>query len=64
MKKTWPVHVLGGQYESPEPRTGVFDEFNMIKMEFEVTIGFYRMGVCLIFKGRFLKMCFSSYLGT
>ena len=58
MKKTWPVHVLGGQYESPEPRTGVFDEFNMIKMEFEVTIGLNRMGVCPIFKGRFPKCVF------
>ena len=47
-EKTWEPHVLGGQYESPEPRTGVFDESNMVKMEFEVTMGLYRKGACLI----------------
>ena len=25
IKKTRPPHALGGQGESPEPRTGVFD---------------------------------------
>ena len=48
MEKTRPPHVLGGQGESPEPRTGVFDESNMLKMEFEVIMGLYRKGACLI----------------
>ena len=47
-EKRWEPHVLGGQYESPEPRTGVFDESIMVKMEFEVTMGLYRKGACLI----------------
>ena len=48
IEKTWPPHVLGGQYESPEPRTGVFDESIMVKMEFEVIMGLYRKGAWLI----------------
>ena len=47
-EKTRPAHVSGGKYESPEPRTGVFDESIMVKMEFEVTMGLYRKGVCLM----------------
>ena len=39
--KTCPPHVLEGQYESPEPRMGVFDESIMVKIKFEVTMGFY-----------------------
>ena len=48
IEKTRAPHVLGGQYESPEPRTGVFDESIMVKMEFEVTMGLYRKGAWLI----------------
>ena len=48
IEKTRAPHVLGGQYESPEPRTGVLDEFIMVKMELEVTMGLYRKGACLI----------------
>lgn len=36
------------QYESPEPRTDVFDQSNMVQMEFKVTMGLYRKKVCLI----------------
>ena len=35
-------------YESPQPSTGVLDESNMVKMEFEVIMGLYRKGLCLI----------------
>ena len=48
IEKTRPPHVLSGQYESPESRTGVFDEYIMGKMEFEVTMGLYRKGACQI----------------
>ena len=41
-------HILVGQYESPEPRMGVFGESIMVKMKFEVTMGLYRKGACLI----------------
>ena len=45
-EKTQPAHISGGKYESPEPRTGVFDESIMVKMEFEeVTMGLYRKGI-------------------
>ena len=44
LKNTDP-HILGGQYESPEPKTG---ESIMVKMQFEVTMGLYRKGACLI----------------
>ena len=47
-EKTWEPHILEGQYESPEPRTDVFDESIMVKMEFEVTMGLYRKGAWLI----------------
>ena len=47
-KKSRPAHVLGGCQESPEKRTGVFIESIMVKMEFEVTMGLYRKGACLI----------------
>ena len=39
--KIWPPHITGGEYKSPEPRTGVFEESITIKMEFEVTMGLY-----------------------
>ena len=42
MKNTWPPHVLGGA------KDGFFDESIMVKMEFEVTMGLYRKGACLI----------------
>ena len=42
------AHVLGGRQESPEKRTGVFNESIMVKMEFEVTMGLYRKRACLI----------------
>ena len=48
IKKTRPAHVLGGRQESPEKRTGVFIESIMVKMEFEVTMGLYGKGACLI----------------
>ena len=48
IKKTQPAHVLGVRKESPEKRTGVFFESIMVKMEFEVTMGLYRKGACLI----------------
>ena len=41
IEKTWPAHVLGGYYESPEKIMGVFNESIMVKMEFEVTMGVY-----------------------
>ena len=48
-EKTWEPQVLEGQ--SPEPRTGVFNESNKkVKREFEVTMGLYRKGACLIKK--------------
>ena len=46
--KTQPAHVLGGCQESLEKRTGVFIKSIMVKMEFEVTMGLYRKGACLI----------------
>ena len=48
MEKTRSAHVLEGQYQSPEPRTGVSDESIMVKIEFEVTMGLYGKGACLI----------------
>ena len=48
IEKTEPAHVLGGRQESPEKRMGVFIESIMVKMEFEVTMGLYGKGVCLI----------------
>ena len=48
IEKTRTPHEIGAQYESPEPRTGVFDESNMVKMEFEVTMGLYGKGAWLI----------------
>ena len=48
IKKTRPAHVLGGRQESAEKRTGVFIESIMVKMEFEVTMGLYGKGACLI----------------
>ena len=47
---------------SPEPRMGVFDESILFKIKFEVTMGFYSL-ILQIFKGRFLKTRFYSYLG-
>ena len=44
IEKTRPAHVLGGQYESPEKRTGDFIEFIMVKIEFEVIMGLYGKG--------------------
>ena len=46
IKRIWPAKVLRGRQESPEKRTGVFTEFIMVKMEFEVTMGLYRKGAC------------------
>ena len=46
---------------SPEPRMGVFDESILFKIKFEVTMGFYSL-ILQIFKGRFLKTRFYSYL--
>ena len=48
VKKSRPAHVLGVRQESPEKIMGVFIESNMVKMEFEVTMGLYRKGACLI----------------
>ena len=48
MTKTRPAHILAGRQESPVKRTGVFIESMMVKMEFEVTMGLYRKGACLI----------------
>ena len=48
IEKIRPAHVLGDRQESPEKRTGVFIESIMVKMEFEVTMGLYRKGACLI----------------
>ena len=48
VKKTQPAHVLGGRQESPEKRMCVFIESIMVKMEFEVTMGLYGKGACLI----------------
>ena len=48
IEKTRPAHVLGERQESPEKKTGVFDESIMVKMEFEVIMGLYRKGACLI----------------
>ena len=48
IKKTRPAHVLGGRQGSPEKRTVVFIESIMVKMEFEVTMGLYGKGACLI----------------
>ena len=48
IEKTRAPHVLGAPYESPEKRTGVFNESIMVKMEFEVTMGLYRKGTWLI----------------
>ena len=48
MERTLPVRVLEGHRESPERRMGVFIESIMVKMEFEVTMGLYRKGACLI----------------
>ena len=39
-----PPHVFRGHYESPEKKTGVFDESIMDKMELEATMGLYRKG--------------------
>ena len=47
IKKTRHAHVLGVRRESPEKRTGVFNESVMVKMEFAVTMGLYRKGACL-----------------
>ena len=47
IKKSWPAHVLGGRLQLPEKRTGVFIEFIMVKMKFEVTMGLYGKGACL-----------------
>ena len=47
-EKTRPAHVLGGHQESPDKRTGVFIESAMVKMKFEVTMGLYRNGACLM----------------
>jgi len=38
IEKTCPPHALEGQYQSPEPRTSVFNESNMVKMDFEVRV--------------------------
>ena len=48
IEKSWPAHVLGGRLQLPEKRTGVFIESIMVKMEFEVTVGLYMKGECLI----------------
>ena len=48
MERTLPVRVLEGHRESPERRMGVFIESIMVKMEFEVTMGLYGKGACLI----------------
>ena len=48
IEKTWPAHILIGHQESPEKRMGVFIESIMVQMEFEVSMGLYRKGVCLI----------------
>ena len=48
IERTRPAHVLGGRQESPEKRTGVFIKSIMVRMEFEVTMGLYRKGACLI----------------
>ena len=48
IKKTQPAHILGGCQESPVKRTGVFIGSIMVKMEFEVTMGLYGKGACLI----------------
>ena len=42
------AYVLGERQESPEKRTSVFIKSIMVKMEFEVTMGLYRKGACLI----------------
>ena len=47
-ERTRPAHVLGVCQESPKKRMGVFIESIMVKMEFEVTMGLYRKGACLI----------------
>ena len=48
IKKTRPAHVLGVRQESPGKKTGIFIESIMVKTEFEVTMGLYGKGACLI----------------
>ena len=42
IRKTWPAHIFGGRLASPEKRA------IRVKMEFDVTMGLYRKGACLI----------------
>ena len=48
LEKTRTPHEIGAQYESPGPKTDVFDQSNMVKMELEVTMGLYGKGAWLI----------------
>ena len=43
-EKAWSSPGLEGQYQSPEKRTGDFNESIMVKMELEATMGLYRTG--------------------